>query len=525
MDIHATLETLDFIVIGVYIVLLLGIGLWVSARNRGAQADLFLGGRSMPWYNVGLSIFGTNIGPAFLIASCSIAYTSGMVGANFEWLAWWFLMLLGMLFIPHYMRTRISTMPEFMLNRFGTRVHSFLSYYALFTTVILWLGGALYAGGVLLSQMMAWPLWLSVCLLTLVSLLLTIVGGLVAVVVTDSFQSILMIIGCATLTIVGFQEIGSLDTLLSNTPEDYWHLFRPTNDDVYPWHAIVLGYPVLAIWFWCTDQTIVQRALGAKNLREAQMGIVFTGFLKIIPPFIFMLPGIICFVLHPNLANPDEAFMTMVTQYLPPGMTGLIVAVLIAALVSTVDSGLNSFSTVFTLDIYQKKYRPNATPKEIVWVGRVVMILVAGLAIFSALSMESFGKNMFDLLQGIISFIAPPMGAVFLIGVLWRKATATAALWTLYLGSFASLGIGLCHFKKWPTVDFWPHHLLLAFYLFVSVSFLMIVISFFTNNSQSESKMPSLSDTYKAMETSPRLVWTLWAVLAVIMVSIYVLFN
>ena len=160
MDIHASLQPLDFIVIGIYIFALLAIGLWVSAKNRGAKSDLFLGGRSMPWYNVGLSIFGTNIGPSFLIASCSIAYTSGMVGANFEWLAWWFLMLLGMLFIPHYMRTKISTMPEFMLTRFGPKVHSFLSYYALFTTVILWLGGALYAGGVLLSQMMAWPLWL-----------------------------------------------------------------------------------------------------------------------------------------------------------------------------------------------------------------------------------------------------------------------------------------------------------------------------------------------------------------------------
>ena len=525
MDIHAALQPLDFIVIGIYIFALLAIGLWVSAKNRGAKSDLFLGGRSMPWYNVGLSIFGTNIGPSFLIASCSIAYTSGMVGANFEWLAWWFLMLLGMLFIPHYMRTKISTMPEFMLTRFGPKVHSFLSYYALFTTVILWLGGALYAGGVLLSQMMAWPLWLSVCLLTLVSLLLTIVGGLVAVVVTDSFQSILMIVGCATLTILGFQEIGSLETLLKNTPDDYWKLFRPTNDDVYPWHAIVLGYPVLAIWFWCTDQTIVQRALGAKNLQQAQKGIVFTGFLKIIPPFIFMLPGIICYVLHPNLNNPDEAFMTMVTNYLPTGMTGLIVAVLIAALVSTVDSGLNSFSTVFTLDIYVKKYRPTATPAEIVWVGRVVMVLVAVLAVFSALSMESFGKNMFDLLQGIISFIAPPMGAVFLIGVLWRNATATAALWTLYLGSFTSLGIGLCHFKKWPSADFWPHHLLLAFFLFVSVSLLMVVISKFTKNSSFETQMPSLSDTYATMETSPRSVWTLWMILAVIMVSIYLIFN
>jgi solute:Na+ symporter, SSS family len=525
MQIHQALEPLDFVVIAVYVVVLLGIGMWVSLKNRGAQEDLFLGGRSMPWYTVGLSIFGTNIGPSFLLASCSVAYTSGLVGANFEWLAWWFLMLLGMLFVPHYMRTKIDTMPQFMLRRFGTRVYSFLSWYALFTTVILWLGGALYAGGVLFSQIMAWPLWISVILLAAVSLALTAVGGLVAVVVTDSFQSILMIAGSATLTLIGLSHVGSLDQLIDGVPADYWRLFRPADDDVYPWHAVVLGYPVLAIWFWCTDQTIVQRALGARDLRQAQLGVAFTGYLKIIPPFIFMLPGIVCYILHPDLANPDEAFMTMVTNYLPVGMTGLIVAVLIAALVSTVDSGLNSFSTVFTLDIYVKRYRPQATPDEIKWVGRLTMAAVAVLAVLIALSMEGVGKDMFTLLQGIISFIAPPMGAVFLMGVLWKRATATAALATLYLGSAVSLGIGLCHFKQWPGEDFWPNHLLLAFYLFAGICAFMAVVSLLTQKSAEEEDMPTLRQTYAEIGQTPRLVWWLWGVLAAIMAALYLIFN
>lgn len=525
MDIHQALEPLDFVVIVVYMVVLLGIGAWVSLKNRGAQADLFLGGRSMPWYNVGLSIFGTNIGPSFLIASCSIAYTSGMVGANFEWLAWWFLMLLGMLFVPHYMRTRIDTMPQFMLRRFGPRVYHFLSWYALFTTVILWLGGALYAGGVLFSQIMAWPLWLSVILLTAVSLALTAVGGLVAVVVTDSFQSVLMILGSATLTIIGLSHVGGLDRLVDGVPADYWHLMRPADDKTYPWYAVVLGYPVLAIWFWCTDQTIVQRALGARDLRQAQLGVAFAGYLKIIPPFIFMLPGIVCYVLHPDLANPDEAFMTMVTNYLPVGMTGLIVAVLIAALVSTVDSGLNSFSTVFTLDIYVKKYRPDATQEEIKWVGRLTMVAVAVLAILIALSMEGVGKDMFTLLQGIISFIAPPMGAVFLLGVLWKRATSTAALATLYVGSTVSLGAGLAHFKQWPSADFWPNHLLLAFFLFAGICAFMVVVSLATQKSPDEEDMPTLAQTYAEMGQTPRSVWMLWGGLAVIMAGLYLLFS
>lgn len=525
MDIHEALQPLDFAVIVVYLIVLLGIGAWVSFHSKGAQEDLFLGGRTLPWYSVGLSIFGTNIGPSFLIASCSIAYTSGVVGANFEWLAWWFLMLLGMLFIPHYLRTRVETMPQFMQRRFGERVYGFLSWYALFTTVLLWLGGTLYAGGVLFSQIMAWPLWLSVIFLASVSLLLTAVGGLIAVVVTDSFQSILMIAGSATLTIIAFTQVGSVSGLVEATPADYWQLFRDADDDIYPWHAIVLGYPVLAIWFWCTDQTIVQRALGARNLEQAQIGVAFAGFLKIIPPFIFMLPGILCYVLHPDLADPDAAFMTMVTNYLPVGMTGLIVAVLIAALVSTVDSGLNSFSTVFTLDIYVQRYRPDASPAEIKWVGRLAMIGVAILSIVCALSMEGVGKNMFELLQGIISFIAPPMGAVFLIGVLWRGATATAAYATLILGSIVSLSVGLMHFKHWPSEDTWPHHLLLAFYLFAGISAFMVIVSLLTERSPEEQEMPTLKETYTDMNTSPRFVWILWGVLAAIMLTIYITLN
>ena len=257
----------------------------------------------------------------------------------------------------------------------------------------------------------------------------------------------------------------------------------------------------------------------------SQLGVAFAGFLKIIPPFIFMLPGILCFVLHPDLADPDEAFMTMVTNYLPVGMTGLIVAVLIAALVSTVDSGLNSFSTVFTLDIYVKGHRPNASPAEIKWVGRMAMVGVTILSILAALSMEGVGKSMFDLLQGIISFIAPPMGAVFLIGVLWRRATSRAAYATLVAGSIVSLSVGLMHFKHWPSAEFWPHYLLLAFYLFAGIVIFMVVVSLLTAKSQDEEDMPTLRETYAEMGASPRLVWILWGILAVIMMIIYVTLN
>ena len=504
MDIHSKLQTLDFLIIGGYILALITIGMWVSFRRRGAE-DLFLGGRSQGWGVVGLSIFGTNVNPSFLISSCSIAYASGLAAANFEWLAWWLMMLLAMLFVPYYMNTRVSTMPEFINRRFGRGPYTFLSYYALFTTLVSWLGAVLYTGGLLFS--------------------FTGAGGLAAVMITDAFQTILMIAGAAALTIIALYEVGGISRLAETTPESYWQLIRPTNDADYPWHAMLLGYPVMGIWFWCTDQTIVQRVLGARNLRHGQLGIVFAAFLKILPPFLFMLPGILCFILHPGLEDPDEAFTTMVVNHLPVGMVGLIVAVLIAALISTIDSGLNSFSTILTLDIYKKTFRPDATPIRIKWIGRVVTILAAAIAIACALMMDTFERGLFDMIQSIIAFIAPPVAAVFLVGVLWRRATSSAALLTLIVGSTASISIGICHLNDWPSKEFWPHYMLLSFYIFAGICLFMAIASLLTRNCPNEERLPSLKQAYAQQGSRSTSIWLLWAVLAAIMAAIYFFFD
>ena len=208
MDVHSRLETIDFVVIGVYAVSVIGLGLWVSYRRR-ASDDLFLAGRSFGWPSVGLSIFATNVNPSFMIASCGVAYTSGMVAANFDWLAWFFLVLLAMLFVPHYLTTGVSTMPEFMHRRFGDATYRFLSWYTLFTTMILWLGGALYTGALLMSQIMGWPLWVAALVLTVIATSFTVAGGLAAVIVTDVFQALLMIGGSLALTVIAFLQIGS----------------------------------------------------------------------------------------------------------------------------------------------------------------------------------------------------------------------------------------------------------------------------------------------------------------------------
>lgn len=524
-NIHESLTRIDYTVIVVYVVSLLSLGFWVSFRKNKSD-DLFLAGRTLKWGNIGLSIFGTNVNPSFMIASCGVAFSSGIVAANFEWQAWWFLMLLAMVFAPHYMNTRISTMPEFMSRRFDERCRNFLSWYALLTTMLVWLGTTLYAGGLLLGQILNWPLWTAVMALIVIATSFTVAGGLAAVVITDSFQSVLMIVASVILVIIGCAKVGSFERVMDTIPSDYWQLFRAAGDKDYPWYAIVLGYPVMGIWFWCTDQTIVQRALGGQNLRQGQLGCVFAGYLKVITPLLFFTPGILCKILHPDLDDPNKAYMTMVTTYLPTGMVGLIVAVLIAALVSTVDSGLNSLSTVFTLDIYQKLFKSDAGPKHLKQVGRIVTVVGAVFAMGFALSMELVkDMGLFALIQSIIGFLAPPMAAIFIIGVIWRRATSTAAFCTLIIGTIICMGTGATYLSKvWPWLSD-IHFLLLSFYLFAVLCSLMVILSLVTRP-DNKAPLPRIREAYQSLGyRSAKAIWLWWAGLAVIMVGIYLFFG
>lgn len=334
---------------------------------------------------------------------------------------------------------------------------------------------------------------------------------------------LLLIAVSLVLTVVGVMKAGGPMAIFENTPAHYWNLLRPMDDANYPWLAIVLGYPVMGVWFWCTDQSMVQSVLGAKNLKEGQMGANLTGWLKILDVALFILPGIVCFVLFPDLKNPDEAYMTMVTSLFPAGMTGLVMAVLIAALVSTIDSALNSLSTVFTMDIYVKKYKPNANTKQIVKIGRIVTALGAILAIFLTMAIDSIkGLNLFDVFQAVLGFIAPPMSVVFLLGVLWKKMTKRAANIILSAGTIFSLGTGILYLFVFPSAeyDIWPHFLLLSFYIFVVLAVAAFVISISDKANADENKL----DFGKLPKLDKKVLW-LWILLIVVMVSMYIIFN
>ena len=381
---------------------------------------------------------------------------------------------------------------------------------------------------------MGWDLMTSVIVLVVLATSFTIAGGLKAVMVTDSFQSILMIAGAGLLALIAFSHLDSWQSLANVTtrdtpPELTWKLFHPS-DAAKPWYAFILGYPVLAIGFWCSDQTIVQRALGAKDLRQAQLGILFAGFLKILPPFIFLLPGIFAAVLLPGIEDDKQVFLAMVSTYLPSGLVGLIIAVLAAAVISTLNSGLNSFSTIYTLDVHRRWIAPDASDAQLKTVGRVATLCaaVAAVGIVWLLS-QAQGKSLFDLLQGVISYMAPPITVVFLLGILWRRATATAALVTLVFGSIASISIGICDianvFADAEGNDIWPHFLILSFLIFCGLMLLMVITSLLTQHSEAEAELPSVRQAHQAQVGIGRGGLLGMAGLAAIMVMIYLFFQ
>ncbi len=520
------LQPLDYAIIVLYLLVLLAIGYWVSfVKDKKSGENLFLAGNSLGWASIGLNMWGTNVGPSMLIASASIGYTTGIVAGNFAWYAFVFIFLLAVVFAPRYLHARVQTLPEFMGKRFGDSTRNILAWYTLITILISWLALTLFAGGILIRQLLGFPMWLSVISMVLLAACFSIAGGLKAIAYTNVFQMLLLIAVSLLLTVFGFAKAGGIMEVYNQTPSTFWNLLLPADDKNYPWLAIVLGYPIMGVWFWCTDQSMVQSVLGAKTLKQGQLGVNFIGWLKILDVPLFILPGIICYVLYPNLKSPDEAYITMVTGLFPSGMIGLIIVVLIAALISTIGSALNSLSTVFTMDIYVKNHKPDASPAEIIKIGRLVNVAGAIVAIFITLAIDSIkGLNLFDVFQSVLGFIAPPMSVVFLFGVLWKRTTTKAANFTLTAGTVISLGIGVLYLWVFPSAEYpqWPHFLQLSFYIFVLLSALAFLITVLDKKAASNER--NILD-YTNLAKPSKQVWTLWIALIVVMVGLYIFFN
>ena len=516
------MKTLDWTILAAYFVILLAIGLWASSKRK-KEGSLFLAGRSLRWHHIGFSMWGTNVGPSMLIASASAGFTTGIVSGNYAWYAFVFIGMLAFVFAPRYLGAKVHTLPEFMGLRYGQSTRNILAWYTIVTIIISWLALTLFAGGILIRQVFEIPMWASALVLLAISAFFTMLGGLKAIAYTNVYQMLLLIFVSAVLTIVGLDRVGGVAGLVAKVPSDYWVLFRPNTDEAFPWLPIVLGYPVMGVWFWCTDQSMVQPVLAARSLKEGQLGTNFTGWLKILDVPLYILPGVICFALFPTLENPDKAYLTMVETLFPTGMVGLVFAVLTACLVSTIGSALNALSTVFTMDIYLKRYRPGASQRHINFVGRLVTVCGAAIAIVLTVAIDSIkGLNLFNVFQSVLGFIAPPMTAVFLLGVFWQRTTTRAANFALTAGTAFCLIIGVLYLwpPAWLTFQ-WPHFMMLSFLLCVALILMMVVVSL------ADKQRPEALSVGGDLQSAryPTLAIVLWTALAVVMAGLYIFFN
>ena len=441
----ATFGAVDLLVIAGYFFILLAIGIWAARRKKNESADFFLASRDVGWIAVGASLFASNIGSEHLVGLAGTGAASGLAVGHFEWLACLILLLLGWLFVPFYLRSGVYTMPEFLERRFNAASRTYFTWVSIIGYVLTKISVTLFAGGVVMRAVTGLSFWTSAVVLIVVTGLYTVTGGLRAVIFTEVAQTVVLILGSATLAILGIQAAGGWSGLEAKVPADFFSMWRPASDPSFPWTGIVFGAPILGVWYWCTDQYIVQRALAARNVTEARRGTILAGFLKILPVFIFVLPGVVAAALYADVRSgaADSAYPVLVTRLLPAGLKGLVLAGMLAALMSSLASAFNSCSTLITWDVYRKA-RPQASEAQLVTVGRLTTVVLVGVSLMWIPFMKYISSQLYIYLQSVQAYIAPPIAACFLLGLFFRRLNGTGALSSLLTGFvLGALRLGL----------------------------------------------------------------------------------
>ena len=484
----SNLSFIDIVVIAAYFVLLAAIAWWAAKREKNVSSDFFLASRDVGWLAVGASLFASNIGSEHLVGLAGTGAASGLAVGHFEWLASFILLLLGWLFVPFYLRSAVYTMPEFLERRFNPASRSYFTWVSIVGYVLTKISVTLFAGGIVMRAVTGFDFWTSAAILIVITGLYTIFGGLRAVIYTEVMQAVVLILGSVTLMFIGLHAVGGWSGLRASVPPDFFSMWKPSNHKDFPWTGVVFGAPILGIWYWCTDQHIVQRVLAARNINEARRGTILAGYLKILPVFIFVLPGIIAAALYQDVRSgqADSAYPILVTRLLPIGFKGLVLAGMLAALMSSLASAFNSVSTLLTWDVY-RKWRPAASEARLVFVGRVttVVLVFVGLAWIPA--MKYVSPQLYIYLQSVQAYIAPPIAACFLLGVLSPRLNgrgALAALWTGFVLGFARLVLELykSHLTR-GTPTYWYadiNFLHFAALLFLLCSLILVVVSIVT---------------------------------------------
>ncbi len=458
----------DWIVIGLFFVALVGIIVWVSRMKQNNAADYFLGGKDATWIAIGASIFASNIGSEHLIGLAGSGASSGMAMAHWE-IQGWMILILGWVFVPFYSRSMVYTMPEFLEKRFNKSSRTILATISLISYVLTKVAVTVYAGGLVFQQVIGideiWGIdffWIAAVGLVLITALYTVFGGMKSVLYTSVLQTPILLLGSLIILVLGLKELGGWDEMMricdavkvNEYGDSMTNLIRSNSDADFPWLGALIGSAVIGFWYWCTDQFIVQRVLSGKDERQSRRGTIFGAYLKLLPVFLFLIPGMIAYALHvkyigqggegflPVLANgnlnTDAAFPTLVAKLLPAGVKGLIVCGILAALMSSLASLFNSSAALFTIDFYQR-YKPDTDPKKLVRIGQIATVVIVVLGILWIPVMRSVGDVLYLYLQDVQSVLAPGIAAAFLIGILWKRASAQGGMWALLSGLIIGL--------------------------------------------------------------------------------------
>ena len=447
----AQFATIDIVIVFVYLIGIMVVGILAGYRKGASSEQFFLAGKSLKWPMIGAALFTANISTIHLVGLSASGFSEGIVIGNFEWMASFCLIVLSLIFVPFYLRTKLNTLPQFLEKRYSTTCRMIMAFIAIWSALLVHIGVSLYAGAKVFDYFFGIPVLYSIIIIAVVTAIYTILGGLKAIVVTDTIQAVLLLGGCILLTVLGITKLPGAgihsfaELKAAAQPEQLSmvHSLRDANGNFneYSWLTVMIGYHVLGIWYWCTDQTIVQKVLGAKDMRNGQLGAMFAGCLKILPLFFMVFPGVIAYVLFKEqITDPNDTLTVMIDKLLPPVLKGLFAAGLLAAVMSTVEAALNSTATVTAEDIVQHIW-PKIKDRTLVLIGRITAGVVIVLAMIWSPYCDKF-RNIFVVINKVPMMFAPAITTVFVLGVFWKRGTKQAALATFIVG----LVVGLPYF-------------------------------------------------------------------------------
>jgi len=424
---------IDAIVIVLYFILILSLGFYYSQRNDDKYENYFLAGRNIPWFIVGVSIFATNISSEHFIGLAGAGSLKGLAVGQFELMAIFTLLFLGWILVPIYFKSGVLTVPEFLEKIFDRRIRKFFAVFSIIIYIFTKVLVSLFAAGLLFYDLFGLNIYASSILIVLITGLYSVIGGSSAVIKTQYFQGLILILGAIILSIAGFIAVGGIDGIYSKAPQDFFSMFKAINDPDYPWTGIIFGAPIIAFWYWCTDQYFVQRLLSAKSIDHARKGTLLASALKILPIFILVFPGIFASILFPE-SKGDGAYSALIySEIIPHGLKGFVIAGVLAAIMSSLAGVFNTTSILFTNDYYKVRY-PDASDRKLILVGRLSTTAAVVIAILIVPLIKVITSQIYLFLQSVQSFVSPPITAVFLFGLFSKKMSPNTAIVTLIVG-------------------------------------------------------------------------------------------